>query len=314
MQPEQETSNLKPQSEVTRTRVYRVVFLSALSLLLACVTGLLSAIPMRILIRQHGRFVFWIVQLSMMLVLWQAGFLQYAAVVAFFAILIATYREAELHGAKIVGATTISSAITLGLSLLGFGLLLKKSGIGMQQMIDERLRPVISSLLQLNSRIPMDVDTVIQQLPSIAIIFVILATAAGLIFERSLSRTLGYAALAEETPGELADFRLPDVFIWAAIISIFGGFYKHGNHLATLISTNVLNLLLILFFLQGMAVLATAFRVFKISGPWRAFGYLVFVFQLLPVASAVGFADYWIDFRKRFTDSKGKKPVEQKRI
>jgi uncharacterized protein YybS (DUF2232 family) len=65
------------------------------------------------------------------------------------------------------------------------------------------------------------------------------------------------------------------------------------------LSHNALNVLLVLYFFQGLGVVARFFQVIKLSSFWQGFWYIMIVFQLLLLVSVLGFIDFWIDFRER---------------
>jgi glucan phosphoethanolaminetransferase (alkaline phosphatase superfamily) len=100
------------------------------------------------------------------------------------------------------------------------------------------------------------------------------------------------------------NFRVPDGFIWVGMISFLGSFLKLNNETASVVSMNLLNVMIGLYFFQGLAVLESALRTFR-AGPFSRFIlYFIFVFQLFFILSAVGFVDYWVDFRKRLDNLK----------
>jgi uncharacterized protein YybS (DUF2232 family) len=105
---------------------------------------------------------------------------------------------------------------------------------------------------------------------------------------------------------ELTLFRVPDPVLWFAMVAILGAFVKHGRPWLEVISLNALNVLAVLYFFQGLAVIASAFRVFKIGPFWQVLWYFVLVVQLFLMVSLLGFVDFWLEFRERLT----RKPAE----
>ncbi len=98
---------------------------------------------------------------------------------------------------------------------------------------------------------------------------------------------------------QLADLRLPDGVIWlfiGALLGAFGGFEVRGVE-AT--SVNILNVSFVLFFFQGIAVVAKFFEKLRMGSFWQFVFMLLIVVHLFLFVSLVGLTDYWLDFRTR---------------
>jgi hypothetical protein len=80
---------------------------------------------------------------------------------------------------------------------------------------------------------------------------------------------------------------------------ILGAFLKHGKEPLEIASVNALNVLIVLYFFQGLAVISNVFRSFKVAPFWQAIWYTLFVLQLFLMVSLLGFVDYWLEFRVR---------------
>ena len=70
------------------------------------------------------------------------------------------------------------------------------------------------------------------------------------------------------------------------------------------VSMNFFNLMMGLYFFQGLAVLEVLFLVFKSGSLMRFFVYFFIVGKLFFLLSAVGVIDYRVDFRRRLKQRK----------
>ncbi|MEW6657800.1 MAG: DUF2232 domain-containing protein [Thermodesulfobacteriota bacterium] len=69
--------------------------------------------------------------------------------------------------------------------------------------------------------------------------------------------------------------------------------------LVRLVSANVLVVLALFYFCQGVAVIATWLLRYRVPRPFRCCGYLImFMHPLFLLAIIIGLADIWIDFRR----------------
>jgi hypothetical protein len=91
------------------------------------------------------------------------------------------------------------------------------------------------------------------------------------------------------------------------MLSFLGCFVKVSNENLVLAAMNVFNVMLCLYFFQGLAVTEVLLRTFRAGTIVRFLIYFIVVFQLFFILSAVGFVDYWIDVRKRVQNLRAKK-------
>jgi uncharacterized protein YybS (DUF2232 family) len=97
---------------------------------------------------------------------------------------------------------------------------------------------------------------------------------------------------------DFKDWQLPDILVWGLIIGI-GALLFLDEPLNTA-GLNLIVVLTALYFLQGLAVLASLLNRWALPLPLRILIYIFFTFQTLGVISMVllGVADTWADFRK----------------
>lgn len=97
--------------------------------------------------------------------------------------------------------------------------------------------------------------------------------------------------------GEFVSFRTPDILVWVFISAGFAMLLP-----STLASTPALNILLLvslLYFAQGMAVVSMLISKQSISGVLRIVLYVMLLIQpyLMALVAVIGLCDLWVDFR-----------------
>jgi uncharacterized protein YybS (DUF2232 family) len=97
--------------------------------------------------------------------------------------------------------------------------------------------------------------------------------------------------------GDFAAFKNPEMLVWLLIASGFS--LLMPSPLATTPALNILMIVSLLYFLQGMAVISTIISRKSSFGFLRVVLYVTLVLQpyLAVVVAAVGLSDLWIDFR-----------------
>jgi hypothetical protein len=104
----------------------------------------------------------------------------------------------------------------------------------------------------------------------------------------------------------LHEFRVPDIFIWIAMISFLLTIPGLGlvTGFAQAISLIVFLTVMGFYFFQGLAVMEVSFLVFRVGSLMRLLIYFIIVGQLFFLLSGVGFIDYWVNFRQRMRNWK----------
>lgn len=285
---------------------FNYILLLALAVILTAATFVFGALPMRVVRRLYGRRTFWAGFGVVAAVLFAAHAPLYALMVFALSVLIGVTTEVEEHGGSVFTAGLAGVLSALGVSALGGGLWLQQSKLHLVEELRRGVTELIERMAQVNPKSAISADLVLQQLPSVVVISLVCALALALIGEarvlywfRALDPRKAQRALVERA--RLISFRVPDAFIWLTIVSTFGAFYRHGQAWAEIASVNALNVLVFMFFFQGLAIVTHAFGVFKVSNFWRSLWYIVLVLQLFLIVSLVGFADFWLEFRQRLT-------------
>lgn len=124
---------------------------------------------------------------------------------------------------------------------------------------------------------------------------VMLIATAG--FNVALLRRIGTRWGVEVKIGNFAEFRNPEQLVWLLILSGFA--MLAVSPLVSVPALNVLVVLSLLYFLQGLAVITTVIARQAYAGIMRAALYVMLVFQpyLAFIVAVIGIFDLWGDFR-----------------
>jgi uncharacterized protein YybS (DUF2232 family) len=97
--------------------------------------------------------------------------------------------------------------------------------------------------------------------------------------------------------GEFTTFRNPDLLVWVLIAAGFTLLLPVS--LITTPALNILVLITLLYFIQGMAVVAALIAKSSVSALVRVLLYVILVIQpyLLACVAGIGLFDLWVDFR-----------------
>jgi len=111
-----------------------------------------------------------------------------------------------------------------------------------------------------------------------------------------LKRTTATATLSLNI-GDFAKYKNPDMLVWLLIASGFSLLIP--SQLSTTPALNILMIVALLYFLQGMAVVGTIISRQSYAKVLRIGLYVTLVLQpyLAIVLAAVGLCDLWVDFR-----------------
>ncbi len=293
---------------------FKYISLLAASLLLSMTTVVLGALPMRVMRRLHGRLPYWIGFTLSSAALAAAGLSAYGLLVFAMAVAVGIYTEIEEHGGSVFTSAAVAILAAMGTTSLGVGAWVYRLNGHLLEEARNQVAPLVERLSAMNAGATVSVESLIQQLPSGVMIGFMIALAIAVIGEARVMSWFSHQKLDEKTEilgdsdrvvvredGEtkLSDFRVPDSLTWLVILAIFGSFFQHGIEFVEAVSLNILNVLIVVYFFQGLAVVSQVFRVYKISPFWQSLWYIVLVLQLFIVVSFLGLADYWLEFRER---------------
>jgi hypothetical protein len=233
---------------------------------------------------------------------WVPG-LQLAAV-SFLAIavVIGLFTEVESWGVG-RGHAAIASicALVAGVGV-GFGAWCRSMKISPATWLTKWVEPMVVKAKELNPALDFSAESVVSQLPSGLVVLSLVALAIAILSERTWLRAIGSR---RRSPRKWTDFKLWDASIFVLMAVLLGAFTQHGVKAVTVASLNALNIMVVLYFFQGMAVVFKALEFFAVGPFWRMLIGFILTFLLALVVAMVGVADYWLEFRNRLKRQTG---------
>jgi uncharacterized protein YybS (DUF2232 family) len=136
-------------------------------------------------------------------------------------------------------------------------------------------------------------ELVIRMYPALIIITLIAMVGCNLALLRRFTAGMGFSL----NINEFCAYRNPDILVWGLIAAGFS--LLADNTVITTPAINVLAIFVVLYFLQGLAVLFTVISRQSIAGVLRAGLYIMLLLQpyLAALVAAIGIFDLWGDFR-----------------
>ncbi|MGE0156514.1 MAG: YybS family protein [Geobacter sp.] len=135
--------------------------------------------------------------------------------------------------------------------------------------------------------------TLLRILPALGTLNLLLVASISLLFLRRMAIQRGLTLKVEP----FSNFRVPDILIWPLIVAGFS--MLATTPLITTPALNVLAVLAVLYFCQGLAVLLTMIARTSYAGVLKVMMIAVLLLQpyLAPVVAFIGIFDLWGDFR-----------------
>lgn len=205
-------------------------------------------------------------------------------------------------------AGSIAVISTIGLISLGFALWTQYHDISLLGFVGTQVDQVIEQFNKISPGLNLDRDKLVMQVPSGIIMILVLALWFSLFVEKWFRKRFyndkeqKFALVYQEN--DFSKFKLPEFFIWLAILAGAFGLLDLGIENASMYGLNALNIVMLLYFLQGMAVVTAFVQKYKLSIFWQVFIYFICLFQLFLVVSMVGISDYWVNYRDKFINNK----------
>ncbi len=136
-------------------------------------------------------------------------------------------------------------------------------------------------------------DLVIRMYPALIIITLIAMVGCNLSLLKRFTAGMGFSL----NIGEFKAYRNPDILVWGLIAAGFS--LLADDRIITTPALNVLAVIVLLYFLQGLAVLSTVIARQSIAGVLRTGLYVMLLLQpyLAALVAAIGIFDLWGDFR-----------------
>jgi hypothetical protein len=282
----------------TNSNISKSLWLLLSSVALSAVTIIFGAAPLKAVRHILGAGPFWLLGLGLSVIFLGLKLPALAIILLLFTVAVGIWTQLEESGFDLAQSALggLVSAATVAFGL--FYTAIQKDQGGWYKKLIASTEGAMAQFSAVEVVKNMKVEDLVLQLPAMITIGLLISIALAAVLERPIANWAGVPVRRKE---RLTDFRLPDFMIWAVIGSLFGAFWQGSPKVIETLSLNVLNVSLVLYFFQGMAVLCKYCIVFRVGTVWRTILIVVFTLQLFFILSLVGVIDFWADFRKQFT-------------
>ena len=280
----------------------KIIILSVVSVFLTAMTMILGAPFLKVLRRETPFAIFWLLAIAVSSALYFLSQPSLALMNLIAFTIIGVYHEAEVKNISRFksGVFAVASGFITTVIGVKFWLLMNPQ-VNLLAQMTTAVEQLLAQTKKMGNEMPFDVAAVISQLPSALISTIIVFLAVALIYEKRVSYWFELNLDQTKTQASLLTFKVPDFLIWVTMFSLLASFINVGNKDINVIGSNILNVMMILYFWQGLAVTEVFFRSFKVFFLIRFFAYFILISQLFPILSGIGVIDFWVNFRDRFS-------------
>jgi hypothetical protein len=284
-------------------RAIRLIFFTAWAVFMTALTYVLGAPSLKVLRRRLGRTQYWAFNTLISMGLYAAQAKMLAVAYFSLVILMGVLEEFEEMGFSLVVGAFFTLLINSLISAGAFALWVSATGPNWSQVILSWLELALKPLTDMNPHFQVNMSDLMLQLPSAAIVLWLIAIYVAILLEGRLltgEMTTDKAKVPSLRP-QLGLLRLPDAVVWIFIASLLGAFGGFAPHAIEALSVNVMNVCVLLFFFQGIAVVVKGFEALRVAGLWQIVGLVIAVVYLSLFVSLLGLLDFWLDFRTRLS-------------
>ena len=285
---------MKPQATTSK-----FFALASASFVLTLLTVIMGSPFIRALHKAYKPIYFWAFGILISAIFILVNVPIFATLLSSVWFLVGIYGELEKRGSGWKWASFLSllgsSVILIGGMTYTFVIL----GINSWDRYVLFLSEAFEGFQKMNPSLKFDTNVLAQQTPSMLISLLLLALGNALIFEKRTAKyfKVPYEKIASEL--KPLEFRLPDAVIWIFLLALFFSMVNFDIPMLSVIGFNLVNLGVVLFFFQGLAILEVFFLTMKTALFFRVLTYIILVGYLFVLLSALGLIDYWVDIRSR---------------
>jgi hypothetical protein len=279
--------------------IQKIITISSLSILLSMLTMVFGAPFLRVLRKAFGPRSFWILGLIVTGAAWLLNLQPFALIIGSVWMTLGAYTEFEQKGLGWWISGILGVLLGTLTEFVGIFIVFKQNGINTYAEVVALAEKFAQKVLEINPMAKIDPELLIQQLPSTVVIILVVTLGVGLMFERRVFSWLNLPHEKTASQLKLLEYRVPDYMVWVAMIAFLLTMVSFGGKATAILAVNIVNVCIVLYFFQGLAVLEVFLNSMKAGFFTRVLTYIILVGQLLLVLSIVGWVDYWVDFRRR---------------
>lgn len=285
-------------------RALRILFYSAWAVLLTAFTYILGAAPLKLLRVRAGRIGYWLIGIAISTGFYFADVKIMGLVFLSLVVLMGVFGELEDGGFGFLVSAFSTILINSLLAASALAVWVSRAGAKWNQQILSYMEESLKPLTQINPHLQVNVHDLVIQLPSVAVILWASAIYLAVFLDPRMNGGIPSSEHSAQMRLQLSRFRVPDFVVWAFIASLLGAFGGFGKSGLEALAVNVMNVCILLFFFQGIAVVARFFESFRMGAIWQLIFMVLIVLHLFLFVSVLGLMDYWLDFRMRL-DKRG---------
>lgn len=269
--------------------------LAAVSAAMSIIFSVMSAPFIRVLAATKSK-IFWLVGVVFVSSLFFAKMNLVAIYVGAIWMTLGLYSELEKKGItwKKSGALSVLAGVLFGaISFLS----ITKWSID-HELVKQVIDPLMVSLKQVLPEENFESKAVMMFMPGLLASALVSALAVSLVFEAQIFKAFQIKRERLASGLKWLEFRLPDLFIWLSLFSFLFSVVETPFKILQVIAINFAVVSTVSFFFQGISVFEFATRIFRFGRVTKLLLYLLIITWTLPVITVLGFADYWVDFRR----------------
>lgn len=273
----------------------------------AWATLIFAAGPIRALRRTSTPMSFWTGSIVLVGSLAAFGLWEAALALGMVVLVAGVFTELEESGVARGTAAVISLVGLLATAGLALALWCRVIQQRPMQVVSGWITPLLQqakTMAPSGALEQITVTSIVYQTPSALLALGLLIIAIAVMSERSWVRISGSRApriVGGARTRPWTELRIDDWVIWMLNVALLAAFIQHGIEPLRWVGLNMLNVLGVLYFFQGMAVIFRIFDLFRIGMFWQMLFGLLLVLQLALIVAILGVADVWLDLRTRFT-------------
>lgn len=273
----------------------KYLLLAAVSAAMSIVFSIMSAPFIRVLASTKSK-IFWLVGLVFVSSLFFLKMNLVAIYVGAVWMTLGLYSELEKKGItwKKSGILSVLSGVMFG--VVAF-LSITKWSVD-HELYKQVVDPLMVSLKQILPEENFETKAVMMFMPGLLASALISSLAVSLVFEAQIFQAFHIKRERFASGLKWLEFRLPDMFIWVSLFAFLFSAVETPFQFLQVIAINFAVISIVSFFFQGISVFEFATRIFRFGRISKLLLYLLIFTWALPVITVLGFADYWVDFRR----------------
>lgn len=280
---------------ISKEKIFSALFLQLSCVILTLSTGIFGGAPLLLLRRTADTLNFIFLQLLTITVALYFKAQMLALMILCISILVLVFVALEKKTILMKSVTSVLMSAAIFFLVLFLWAHFKEGG-SFWPWISSQVEFYFTQAKTVVGDLTITLETLTHQVPSLIVTLLALNLWIAVLFDSRAQRRIG--ALKPQI--EIQNFRTPDVFIWAIIVSLLFSFLKTPIPGLQEAALNILNVSLLLYFFQGLSVLSFLMGIMNFGSLLKMIVYLIFIAQLL-LPICLGILDFWLNFRNKIS-------------